>query len=111
MGLVILLLLVLIFGGLMVAAIGWSVGLLLTLVMAGIIGWLADLVVPGKLPGGTLGAVLAGLIGGFIGGALFHWLNLSAGPRIFDVQIIPAFVGAVIVAGAAEMFTRRERVR
>jgi uncharacterized membrane protein YeaQ/YmgE (transglycosylase-associated protein family) len=83
------------------------IGLLLTVVVAGLVGWLADLVVPGKLPGGWLGAVLAGLIGGFIGGALFHALHWNTGMRLAGVELIPAFVGAVIIAIAAEMFTSR----
>jgi uncharacterized membrane protein YeaQ/YmgE (transglycosylase-associated protein family) len=82
------------------------IGLLLTVIVAGLVGWLADLVVPGKLPGGWLGAVLAGLIGGFIGGALFHALQWNTGMRLAGVELIPAFVGAVIIAIAAEMFTR-----
>jgi uncharacterized membrane protein YeaQ/YmgE (transglycosylase-associated protein family) len=86
------------------------VGLLLTIVVAGIVGWLADLVVPGKLPYGWLGAVLAGLIGGFIGGLIFHALNINTGLRLAGVELIPAFVGAVLIAIGAEAFTSRRRV-
>jgi uncharacterized membrane protein YeaQ/YmgE (transglycosylase-associated protein family) len=81
------------------------IGLAITLVVAGVVGWLADLVVPGRLPGGWLGAVLAGLIGGFIGGVIFHALNINTGLRLAGVELIPAFVGAIIVAVAAEMLT------
>ena len=87
------------------------VGLLLTLVMAGVVGWAADLVVPGKLPGGWIGAVLTGLIGGFIGGLLFNALGIhDPGFRLFGIDLLPAFVGAVIVALAAELFTTRRPV-
>jgi len=98
--------------------LGWAffavtfsvVGLVLTLVVAGIIGWLADMVVPGELPGGWLGAVLAGLIGGFVGGLIFHALGINTGLRLAGVELIPAFVGAVMVAIAAEAFTSRRRI-
>jgi uncharacterized membrane protein YeaQ/YmgE (transglycosylase-associated protein family) len=83
------------------------IGLLLTLVVAGIIGWLADVVVPGKLPGGWIGAVLAGIAGGWIGQLLFGLLNVGLGPRLFGIHVIPAFVGAVLIAGAAEILTSR----
>jgi uncharacterized membrane protein YeaQ/YmgE (transglycosylase-associated protein family) len=85
------------------------IGLVLTVCVAGLVGWLADMVVPGKLPGGWLGAVLTGLIGGFIGGALFHALHWSTGLRLAGVELIPAFIGAVIIAFAAEAFTSSRR--
>ena len=110
MGLLVLLVVVLVLGWFMLATIGFAVGLLLTLFMAGLVGWLADLVVPGELPGGWIGAVLAGLIGGFIGRILFHAVGIrDLGFGLFGVELIPAFVGAVIVVGAAELFTARRR--
>lgn len=83
------------------------IGLLVTLFVAGLVGWLADLVVPGRLPGGWLGAVLTGLIGGFIGGSLFQAMHWSTGLRVAGVELIPAFVGAVIVAFIAQALTTR----
>jgi uncharacterized membrane protein YeaQ/YmgE (transglycosylase-associated protein family) len=108
MGLLVLLILVVLFGWLMLATIGLAVGLLLTLVVAGLVGWAADAVVPGKLPGGWLGAVLAGLVGGFIGRLLFHALGIrDLGFGLFGIDLIPAFVGALIIVVAAELLTRR----
>ena len=77
------------------------VGLLLTLFMGGLVGWAADAVIPGRLPGGWLGAVLAGIVGGFLGSLLLG----SFGPSLFGVRVIPAFVGAVVIAVAAELVT------
>jgi uncharacterized membrane protein YeaQ/YmgE (transglycosylase-associated protein family) len=73
--------------------------LALTLFMAGLIGWAADLVVPGELPGGWIGAVLTGIIGGLIGRLILGEL----GPHLFGYHVIPAFVGAVVVALAAHL--------
>jgi uncharacterized membrane protein YeaQ/YmgE (transglycosylase-associated protein family) len=110
MGLLVLLLIVVVLGWLMLSTIGFAIGLLLTLFMAGLVGWLADLVVPGQLPGGWIGAVLAGLIGGFIGRILFHAIGIrDLGFGLFGVELIPAFVGAVLVVVAAELFTSRRR--
>jgi len=75
------------------------VGFALTLAVAGFVGWAADAVVPGRLPGGWLGAVLAGIVGGFIGTLLLG----HVGPTIFHVNIIPAFIGAAIIAVVAEL--------
>ena len=77
------------------------VGLVLTLFMAGLVGWAADAVIPGRLPGGWIGAVLAGIVGGFLGSLVMG----SFGPSLFGVRIIPAFVGAAVIAVVAELVT------
>jgi uncharacterized membrane protein YeaQ/YmgE (transglycosylase-associated protein family) len=109
MGILVLLLLVVVFGWLMLATIGLAFGLLWTLLLAGLVGWAADMVVPGRLPGGWVGAVLAGLIGGFVGRTLFHALHINLGFGFVGLELIPAFVGAVLVVVAAELFTARRR--
>jgi uncharacterized membrane protein YeaQ/YmgE (transglycosylase-associated protein family) len=109
--LILLILLVIVLGAGSIMAIGLTIGLLLTLIVAGLVGWAADMVVPGKLPGGWIGAVLTGIIGGFIGAWLFKVLGIhDPGFTLFGVDLIPAFVGAVIVAFAAELFTTRRPV-
>lgn len=75
------------------------VGFLLTLVVAGLVGWAADAVVPGRLPGGWIGAVLAGIIGGFIGTLALG----NIGPTVFGINLIPAFIGAAAIAVIAEL--------
>ncbi len=83
------------------------IGLLLHLFMAGLIGALADAVVPGKMPWGWLGAVLAGLVGSWLGVRLIG----HVGPALFGVPLVSAFVGAVILAfimaGLERLNTRR----
>jgi len=87
------------------------VALLATLVVAGLVGWAADLLVPGHLPLGWIGAVLTGLIGGFVGHLLFNALNIHApGFQLFGVDLIPAFAGAVIIAFAAQLITARRPI-
>jgi uncharacterized membrane protein YeaQ/YmgE (transglycosylase-associated protein family) len=85
---------------------------MLTLVVAGLVGWAADMLIPGgALPGGWLGAVLTGLVGGLVGGWLFHLLGVrDPGFDLFGVHLIPALVGAVVVALAAQLFTSRRRI-
>jgi uncharacterized membrane protein YeaQ/YmgE (transglycosylase-associated protein family) len=73
--------------------------LVLVLFMAGVVGYVADLLVPGRLPWGWLGAVVAGLVGSWLGTVLLGPL----GPRIFGIQVIPALAGAVILAVGAEL--------
>ena len=105
--LLILILLVLVAGAGMWVTVG-LIGLAMTLLVAGVIGWAADQVIPGRLPGGWLGAVLAGVLGGFVGHLVFGLLNIGrVGPAIFGIEVVPAFVGAVIIAAVAEVLTTR----
>lgn len=69
-------------------------GLIVTLVIAGLIGWAANKIVPGRIPYGWVGAVVAGLLGSWLGGVLLG----DAGPDIGGIAIVPALVGAVILA-------------
>jgi uncharacterized membrane protein YeaQ/YmgE (transglycosylase-associated protein family) len=80
------------------------VGLLITLLIAGLIGALADRIVPGKLPYGWLGAIVAGLAGSWLGTLLLGDL----GPTVRGIALIPALLGAIVLAFLVEMlFTRR----
>ncbi len=78
------------------------IGVLITLVVAGLVGWLADAIVPGDIPLGWLGAIIAGLVGSWIGTALFG----SFGPSIAGIPIIPAIVGAIIFAFVVSLLSR-----
>jgi len=83
------------------------IGLLLTLFVAGMIGAFADAIVPGRLPGGWLGAVLVGIAGGFVGNLLMWLLGIrDAGPNLFGVHLVPTFIGAVVLAVAAELISK-----
>lgn len=75
------------------------IGLIITIVVAGLIGWAADQITPGDLPYGVFGAVGAGLLGALLGGLLLN----GFGPDVAGLAIIPTLVGAVILAFAAEL--------
>jgi len=70
------------------------IGLAFTLLVAAVIGFLAGYIVPGRLPYGVLGAIVAGLAGSWIGTLLIG----SIPPHIGGIAVIPAIVGAVILA-------------
>jgi len=74
-------------------------GLLVTLVVAALIGWLAAKVVPGRVHYGWLGAIVAGILGSWLGSILLG----SFGPSIGGIALIPAFVGAVILVFVLEL--------
>jgi len=78
------------------------IGLIITLFVAGIIGWIADAIVPGRLPYGWLGAIVAGVVGSWIGGLILG----GFGPDIAGIAIIPALLGAIILAFIASAVTK-----
>lgn len=78
------------------------VGLVVMLFVAGIVGWIADQIVPGKLPYGWLGAIVAGLVGSWVGGLILG----GFGPKLAGITIIPALLGAIILAFVASAVTK-----
>lgn len=79
--------------------LGTVLGLVMALLLAALVGAAADKIVPGRLPYGFLGAIGAGLLGAALGTLLMgKW-----GPVLFGLPLLPAFVGAVIVAVVVEL--------
>lgn len=68
-------------------------GIILTIVMGGLIGWIAGMIMGTDIPGGKIGNVIAGLIGASIGGHLLGEMD----PVVWDVSIIPALVGTILL--------------
>jgi uncharacterized membrane protein YeaQ/YmgE (transglycosylase-associated protein family) len=70
------------------------------------VGWAADALLPGRMPGGPIGSVLTGIVGAFLGQLLFGLLHLPhLGPTLFRIELIPAFVGSLVVVAAAQFLT------
>jgi len=74
------------------------IGLIGMVVMLSIIGWVIDLIVPGKMPYGWLGGIGAALVGGLIGGFLFPQFGPAATWNGWTLAFIPALLGGVILA-------------
>ncbi|KIY21856.1 MULTISPECIES: GlsB/YeaQ/YmgE family stress response membrane protein [Mesobacillus] len=61
------------------------------LIIGGIIGWIAGLILGRDIPGGVIGNIIAGFLGAWIGQAILgNW-----GPVVSDFAIIPALIGAI----------------
>lgn len=87
--------------------------LIIWLVIGGVIGWLASIVMNRNAQQGIFLNIIVGIIGAFIGGFLISPL-LGAGTinqNDFSVtSLLASFLGAVILLGIVNLFTRR-RVR
>ena len=75
-------------------------GFLLLLIVAAIIGWLADLTVPGRLPYGWIGAIIAGLVGAWIGTALLGSFGPVVAGLASAVSLVSTFEHHLQVGGA-----------
>jgi len=70
-----------------------SMSFLWFLIIGGVIGWLAGVILGKDIPGGIIGNIIAGIIGAWIGGMLLG----SWGPKVSDFYIFPAIIGAIIL--------------
>ncbi|PLR97854.1 GlsB/YeaQ/YmgE family stress response membrane protein [Bacillus sp. T33-2] len=76
-----------------------------SLIIGGIIGWLAGIIVGRDLPGGIIGNIIAGFIGAWIGQAILgDW-----GPVVADFAILPALIGAIALVFIVSLVMRGMR--
>ncbi len=77
---------------------------IIALVIGGIAGWLAGLVVEG-MGFGLVGNVVVGIIGAIIAAFLFPWLGISLGGG-FVAAIVQPMIGAIIFLLILGIFRR-----
>lgn len=70
-----------------------SMGFIWFLIVGGVIGWLAGLILGKDVPGGIIGNIIAGIVGAWLGGLVLG----SWGPKISDFYILPALLGSIIL--------------
>ena len=67
-------------------------GFIWSLIIGGIIDWLAGMIVGGDVPFGIIGNIVAGFVGAWLGSLILgDW-----GPSVADFAIIPALIGAIV---------------
>ena len=63
------------------------------LIIGGVLGWLAGVILGKDVPGGIIGNIVAGIVGSWIGSmVLGNW-----GWRVSDFYVFPALIGAVVL--------------
>ena len=74
--------------------IGNLLGFLMMLMVAALVGFAAEAIVPGRsVSHGWLGAIGIGLIGSWIGSLAFG----SFGPILMGVKLVPALLGTILL--------------
>ncbi|MED4071344.1 GlsB/YeaQ/YmgE family stress response membrane protein [Priestia endophytica] len=76
-----------------------------TIIVGGIIGWLAGVLTGRNVPGGIIGNIIAGFIGAWLGSLIFG----SFGPTVGGFALIPAIIGAVILVLIVSFVMRKMR--
>jgi len=82
-------------------------GIIIWLIVGGIIGWLASMVMRTDAQQGILLNIVVGIIGAFIGGLLFGG---SVNQAITLYTVLSSLVGAIILLAIVNL-VRRGRVR
>ncbi|MFJ5622613.1 GlsB/YeaQ/YmgE family stress response membrane protein [Peribacillus loiseleuriae] len=76
-----------------------------SLIIGGIIGWLAGMIIGRDVPFGVVGNIIAGFVGAWLGSlVLGNW-----GPVISNFAIIPALIGAIVFVFILSMILRGTR--
>jgi len=84
------------------------IGLIVWLVVGGIIGWLASIIMRTDAQQGVLLNVIVGIVGAFLAGLIFSGGSINQDINITSVLV--SLVGAVILLAIVNLF-RRGRVR
>lgn len=86
------------------------INFILWLLFGALVGWLASIVMRTDAQQGALMNIVVGIVGAFLGGFLFSLLSgnqVGVTNNIFDLgSLLVAFIGAVVLLGIVNMFTR-----
>ena len=86
-------------------------GIIITLIVGGIIGWLASIVMRTDAQQGILLNIVVGVVGAFLGNILGGMFGMGATLSSFNpIGLLWAFIGAIVLLAIVNM-VRRGRVR
>ncbi|MGE3396313.1 MAG: GlsB/YeaQ/YmgE family stress response membrane protein [Sphingomonas sp.] len=81
------------------------VGILIWLVIGGIVGWLASLIMRTDAQQGILLNIVVGVVGAFIGGLIFNRGDINNAPLSLTAFLV-SLVGAIILLAIVNLFRR-----
>ena len=84
-------------------------GIILWLIIGGVIGWLASLVMRTDAQQGILLNIVVGIVGAFIGGMIFSGGSIN-NARLTLPSFLVSLLGAIVLLGIVNL-VRRGRVR
>ena len=78
------------------------------IVLGGVAGWLASIVTKRNDRMGCISNIIAGVVGAAVGGWVFSFFGIAPETGFNWTSLFVAFVGAVIVLGILNLFTRKK---
>ncbi|MGJ3626532.1 GlsB/YeaQ/YmgE family stress response membrane protein [Sphingomonas sp. MMS24-JH45] len=84
-------------------------GLIIWLIIGGVIGWLASIIMRTDAQQGIFLNIIVGVIGAFVGGLLFSGGSINNAPLTI-YSFLVSLLGAVVLLAIVNLF-RRGRVR
>ena len=72
-------------------------GILTWIILGGIVGAIAKLIMPGKDPGGIIVTILLGIAGAFVGGYVSTLLGFGTVTGFNPISLVIAVVGALVL--------------
>ena len=84
-------------------------GILSWIIVGGIAGWLASMVVGTDQRMGIIANIVVGIIGAFIGGFIMNYFGYGSVTGLDFWSIFVAFVGSVVLLFVISIFSRKSR--
>lgn len=85
------------------------IGIIVWLVVGGIVGWLASMIMRTDAQQGILLNIVVGIVGAFLGGLIFNRGDINEAPLNLTAFLV-SLVGAVVLLGIVNL-VRRGSVR
>jgi uncharacterized membrane protein YeaQ/YmgE (transglycosylase-associated protein family) len=79
-------------------------GIIVWLIVGGIIGWLASIIMRTDAQQGILLNIVVGIVGAFIGGLIFSGGNINNGLTLYSFLV--SLLGAVVLLAIVNLFRR-----
>ena len=80
-------------------------GIIIWLVVGGVVGWLASMIMRTDAQQGILLNIIVGIVGAFIAGLIFSRGNINSAPLDL-MSFLVSLVGAVILLGVVNLVRR-----
>ncbi len=79
-------------------------GIIVWLIVGGIIGWLASIIMKTDAQQGILLNIVVGIVGAFIGGLIFSGGSIGGGITLYSFLV--SLLGAVVLLAIVNLFRR-----
>ena len=85
-------------------------GLIIWLVIGGVVGWLASIIMRTNAQQGIVLNIVVGVVGAFVGGLLLHGGTINTNARLTTESFLVSLAGAVVLLAIVNL-VRRGSVR